>query len=328
MRILIVDHGKIPAFKYGGTERVIWDLGKALVQKGHEVHYLVAQGSVCDFAKVWILNNELPILAQIPAGFDLVHFQFQPESEPEFPYLVTNHGNRNDFNPFLPNTVFVSRNHANRYGSKAFVYNGLNCDDYQMGPLTTTPEHFHFLGNAAWRVKNVRGAIDIIRSKPKEKLAVMGGKRFNFKMGVRFTFNPRIQFYGMVGGNVKLRIISNSKGLLFPVLWHEPFGLAIIESLFMGKPVFGTPYGSLPELVNPEVGALSNNANELSEKLDQWKSYNPTKLREYACSLFNASEMCNQYEKYYEMVLNGLAINEKQPVLLEQSPRFLPWVSL
>ncbi|MEF9931013.1 MAG: glycosyltransferase, partial [Bacteroidales bacterium] len=53
----------------------------------------------------------------------------------------------------------------------------------------------------------------------------------------------------MIGGEQKLNILKESKGLIFPVIWNEPFGLAITESLYCGAPVFGTPYGSLPELI-------------------------------------------------------------------------------
>lgn len=39
MRILIVHNSVIPAHKYGGTERVIWYLGKELVKQGHKVRF-------------------------------------------------------------------------------------------------------------------------------------------------------------------------------------------------------------------------------------------------------------------------------------------------
>ena len=41
MHILIVNRSKIPVSAYGGAERIIWWLGKALVQMGHQVTYLV-----------------------------------------------------------------------------------------------------------------------------------------------------------------------------------------------------------------------------------------------------------------------------------------------
>ncbi|RYE12133.1 MAG: glycosyltransferase family 4 protein, partial [Sphingobacteriales bacterium] len=52
MNILIAHNSVIPAFKYGGTQRVIWWLGKELVKRGHKITYLVAKGSHCDFATI------------------------------------------------------------------------------------------------------------------------------------------------------------------------------------------------------------------------------------------------------------------------------------
>ena len=58
MHILIVTQSKIPAEKYGGTQRVIWGLGKALVQAGHKVSFMAAEGSVCEFATNMIVLNK------------------------------------------------------------------------------------------------------------------------------------------------------------------------------------------------------------------------------------------------------------------------------
>jgi hypothetical protein len=69
----------------------------------------------------------------------------------------------------------------------------------------------------------------------------------------------------MVGGQVKLDLLQGSRGLIFPVLWHEPFGLAVIESLYFGCPVYATPYGALPELVPPACGVLSAGRGELAD---------------------------------------------------------------
>ena len=44
MHVLLVNTTPIPVYAYGGTERVIWDLGKSLVKLGHKVSYLVPQG--------------------------------------------------------------------------------------------------------------------------------------------------------------------------------------------------------------------------------------------------------------------------------------------
>ena len=74
MHILLVNHAPIPVFAYGGTERVVWDLGKQLVALGHRVSYLVPAGSHCDFAQVLPLQPNQPWDAQIPADVDVTRF--------------------------------------------------------------------------------------------------------------------------------------------------------------------------------------------------------------------------------------------------------------
>ena len=77
MNILIVNNSKLPVFYYGGTERVIWCLGKTLTKLGHRVSFLVAQGSTCDFAKIIERNPEVDVIDQIPVDIDLVHFHYR-----------------------------------------------------------------------------------------------------------------------------------------------------------------------------------------------------------------------------------------------------------
>lgn len=65
------------------------------------------------------------LLSHIPRkAFDLVHWQFRLDEEPDFSYLVTEHGNTKTPLPMNLNTVFISNNHSTRYGSKEFVCNG------------------------------------------------------------------------------------------------------------------------------------------------------------------------------------------------------------
>jgi len=327
MRILIVNTGIIPVKLYGGTERVIYSLGKELVKLGHDVTYLVKEGSYSDFAKVLFIDTKKTVIDQIPNEYDVVHFNFVPDcvEKLHIPYIITQHGNPNDFNELDRNTVFVSKNHAQRYNSNSYVYNGLDWSEYMIPDFNKKKDYYHFLGKAAWRVKNVKGAIDTILRIKNAKLKVLGGVRFNFKMGIRFTFSPRISFEGMVGGIKKEKILNESKGLIFPVKWHEPFGLAIIESLYYGCPVFGTPYGSLPELVNSDVGFLSNCVEELSEAVVNSGSYSSQRCHEYALDEFNSKKMALQYLKKYEIVLNKGFLNEKRPVLQDHIFKNLEW---
>jgi glycosyltransferase involved in cell wall biosynthesis len=269
------------------------------------------------------------IAEQVPDSTEIVHLHFIPKDIGQLkrPYVITMHGNTNAPMAFDRNTIFVSKNHASRFGSESYVYNGLDWDSYPRPDMSKQRTYYHFLGKAAWRVKNVRGAITTVKKTRKERLKVLGGYRFNIKMGMRFTFSPRIQFYGMVGDEVKAKVLNGSKGLLFPVLWNEPFGLAITESLFFGCPVFGTPYGSLPELVPNEVGFLSASASQLARALENAGSFSGKTCHEYALDSFNANVMALNYLKKYEVVLSGCYLNQHSPTLIKtQDTKFLKWV--
>ena len=326
MNILIVNNSILPVTKYGGTERVIWCLGKELGRLNHKVYYLVKPGSTCDFATVLNLNDSKTIAEQIPDFIDVVHFNFPIQETILQPHLTTLHGNAG-FNEMLDqNTVFVSKNHATRFGAEAYVYNGLDWNEYGKPHLNNNRSYFHFLGKAGLRNKNVRGAIRVVLKTKTESLKVLGGNRLNVRMGFRFTISPRISFVGMVGGNRKIKMLENSKGLIFPVIWNEPFGLSIIESLYMGCPVFGTPYGSLPELITEEAGFLSSDSTILAEKLKHIDDFDRSYCHQYASDVFNSKKMAEEYLKKYEMVLNKQPLNTSIPTLKERVvERFLPW---
>ncbi len=326
MHVLIASRTRIPVVAYGGTERVIWDLGRALVESGHKVTYLVAQGSQCEFAHVLHLQDDVDLRAQIPQDVDITHFHFHPgfDLDHDFgrPYLYTEHGNPADRSQLPLNAVFISGNHARRHGSDQFIYNGLDWRQYGPVDLDRTRDYFHFLGKAAWRVKNVAGAIDVAL-KARQKLSVLGGQRLNIKRGFRFTLSPRVSFHGMVGGALKFALLNGSRGLIFPVRWHEPFGLAVIESLYFGGAVYATPYGSLPELVTPECGVLSDSASALAQAVAA-HGVDPKACHARATTHFSADAMGRGYVRAYERVLAGERLNTRPPAL-QPGYRDLPW---
>lgn len=323
MKIVIVNRASVPVFAYGGTERVIWDLAKGLVELGHEVIFLVPKGSQCEFAQVLVLDDKKSLEEQIPVDADLVHFQFQADfSKLNKPYVVTEHGNTAVGMVLDKNTIFVSSNHAKRHGSECFVLNGLDWRAYGDVDWNHERRHHHFLGKAAWRVKNVNGAIRVAKN-ARVCLHVLGGVRFNFKRGIRLTFSPHIRFHGMVGGPEKLELLKGSLGLIFPVRWHEPFGLAVIESMYFGCPVFATPYGALPELVPAHCGVLATSAITLSQAISS-RSFDSQEIHRHAVENFNHRRMTEDYVKLYLKVLGGDSLNAQVPCMTENFEQ-LPW---
>jgi len=325
MKILLAIPRSIPVSLYGGTPRILWWLGKELSKMGHEITYLVDPGSHSPYGTVIPYQRNIPMNQQIPDEIDFVHLFFEPDELPEKPYLIRILGNTNQSRKFNMNTVFLTRDHAARHNSAAFVYNGIDPDDYGTPDLQNRRAYFHFLGKAAWRLKNVRGAIHIAR-RSGNRLAVIGGQRINFKMGFRMTLDPAVTFHGMLGGEQKNNVLNGSKGLLFPVLWHEPFGIAIIESLYFGCPVFGTPYGSLPELVPSDVGFLSDSRSRLIDAAKQAESFDRKRCHEYVMEHFTSKRMALDYLALYEKILNGEAVNPAQPFIeAVGQPKFLPF---
>ena len=331
MKILLVSNTQVPMLAYGGRERIVWWLGKALHQLGHQVTYLAAKGSECPFGEVLVLDEKKPIGPQVPDFVDLVHFHWTPKPNALIgkPYLITYHDNATKSQTFDPNTVFLSRNHAQRHGGSVFVYNGLDFDEYGEPMLDNRRMYFHFIGKAAWTVKNVRGAIDITRAAG-ERLHVIGGNRINFRMGMNML-SPHVRFHGMLGGDGKNALIQASKGLIFPAIWHEPFGLAILESLYFGCPIFGTPYGSMPELLgsratmntsgsgvlealHSEFGFLSIKKSEIAEALKDAGQYDRRRCHDYTVAYFSARRMASDYVALYEKVLNGETLHAESPL--------------
>ncbi len=312
MNILIFMNSILPVKKYGGTQRIMWWLAKEYNNLGHKVTFLSKKGTICSFADVIFYNPEKKINEQIPENIDIIHFNSTPKEEITKPFIVSIRGNGRKGEKFLKNTVFLSKNHAERHNSNCFVYNGLDFNDYGKPNFNKKREHLLFLAKASWRVKNLAGVIDISK-KSSQKLAVVGGNRLNLKMGFRFTPNLNVKFYGLVGGDKKNEILNKSTALLFPVLWHEPFGIAIIEAMYFGMPVFGTTYGSLPEIITKEVGFLSNNKSEITSEIKNIEKYNRTNCYEYVCDNFNSQIMAKGYLKFYEKILNNEILNNIAP---------------
>jgi len=312
MNILLAINQNIPVYKYGGSERIVWWLGKHLHRMGHQVTFLAHIQAPCDFAKCIQYQPEENFNSQIPQYIDLVHLHFEPPDMPHKPYLITMHGNYKHKKTFDINTVYVSQDHAIRHHANCFVHNGMDIDEYSKPQLNNLRQYFHFLGKAAWKKKNLKGAIEIAKQSH-TPLHVIGGNRLNFSMGFRLTLDLNVHFHGMLGGTKKDNVMQYSRGLLFPVTWPEPFGLALIESLYFGCPVFATPYGSLKELIHHDVGFLSSSSDELIEHLKSPALYSTQRCHEYVCDQFTARHMAEYYLKLYEKCLSGTALNSSQP---------------
>jgi glycosyltransferase involved in cell wall biosynthesis len=106
---------------------------------------------------------------------------------------------------------------------------------------------------------------------------------------------------------------------------RQPFGLAVIESLYFGCPIFCTPYGALPEIVTSDCGVLSNHEEALVESVKN-QSFDLKACHARSVDFFNAARMTDSYLSVYEQVLDGDFLNQNNPSMRESAVR-LPWFS-
>ena len=187
-----------------------------------------------------------------------------------------------------------------------------------------------FLAKARWPVKNLPGAIEVARRAGIE-LRVLGSR--NWPLNLQRWLPPirGVRYYGMLGGEEKRDLLARARCLIFPVRWHEPFGIAVIEALVSGCYVAATPYGSLPEIVTRETGVLSAKADELVDAVKNPGRFSPQKCRDRVLrGGFTHLEMAKNYLKFYKRVLTHGSLLEKGEAPPVTQPGFvaielLPW---
>ncbi|MCF8060791.1 MAG: glycosyltransferase [Bacteriovoracaceae bacterium] len=308
MKIVFQHSGILPVVKYGGIERILFWHMKELVKRGHEVVLFGGRGS--QVASHGIEFFEMPenyetFEEMIPRDADILHVTYNPElKKSNIPTLINIQGNGQIGEEFPQNTVFVSKKHAANHNSKTFIYNAVDLDEYPFEDRPFRLDNLLFLAKGSWSVKNLKDSIWMAK-RSKKTLHIAGGRSW---LPSRFVHS-----YGMVGGEEKLDLLQKTDALLFPVRWHEPFGIAIIEAMACGSPVFGTPYGSLPELIFEPFGRTFNHREDLLNHLKSSPKYNRLEIRRYVEKEFSIRRLTTEYLTLYEKILDGESLNSHKP---------------
>lgn len=127
-----------------------------------------------------------------------------------------------------------------------------------------------------------------------------------------------IEFLGPLGAPSVYEQMANSQVLLVPSLWHESFGMVVIEAFACGLPVIASRLGALSELVEDGVTGLlvePGSAKDLAEKM-RWAIEHPeamlqmgraarARYEERYTSEINYSQLMGIYEEAIEANRRG-----------------------
>ena len=331
----------IPPKKYGGTEWIISHLCEGLTKMGHKVTLFAAGGSKvsCKLLKMhpkpltddgisWkdqtfnLLN--LSEAFKEHKKFDIIHthidlWEIYFSQLVETPSLHTIHNplyssKEKDSRLFMlekfKNNNYVAISNSHRKLSRAklnfvkTIYNGIKMKDFEFNPKPK--DHFIWCARVD-KYKGIENAIKIAK-KAKIKLVLAGRldptQKEYFDKKIKPFLGKQIKFIGEYSFEEKSDFFKNAKCLLYPIEWHEPFGLNMAEAMACGTPVIAFDRGSVREVVkDKKTGFVVNNINEAVKavkKIDQIKRED---CRKWVEGNFSTNVMVKNYEKlYYEII--------------------------
>jgi glycosyltransferase involved in cell wall biosynthesis len=324
----------VPPRLYGGTERVVSYLTEELVRLGHEVTLFASADSTTRARLVTcapralrldpgvrdVLPHLLLMLERVRQRaheFDLLHFHVEPPLH--FPLfrslanktLTTLHGRLDlpDLQPLFREftdmpLVGISESqqralpHANWVGT---VHHGLAAD---VCPFNPAPRgrYFAFLGRASPE-KGLPRAILIaraagVRLRIAAKVDPVDQKYF--RQHIAPLLGDPIEWLGELDERDKPAFLGNASGLLFPIDWPEPFGLAMIEAMACGTPVLAWRNGSVPEIIEHGVsGFIVDSVEQAVALVPRMAQLDRAWVRARYEARFTAARMARDYLAVY-----------------------------
>ncbi|RVA53288.1 glycosyltransferase, partial [Mesorhizobium sp. M7A.F.Ca.CA.004.09.1.2] len=110
----------------------------------------------------------------------------------------------------------------------------------------------------------------------------------------------RIVYVGEIEEDQKAEFLGKAAGLLFPIDWPEPFGLAAIEAMACGTPVIAWNCGALPEIIDQGVtGFIADTLDGAVAAVPALLQLDRRKVRAVFEKRFSARRMAGDYLAAY-----------------------------
>lgn len=329
---------RVPPPAYGGIELVVGLLTDELVRRGHEVT-LFASGDSITLAQLESVHPQalrldtaikecaiyewlqLSRLYERANEFDLIHSHVGCSALPfarlvRTPTIHTLHGIFTPDNEKMyihaRQQPYVSISNTQRKLSLELncvstVYNGVDVNQFKFYPQPLNPPYLAFLGRISVE-KGAHLAIEIAkRTGIPLKIAGKIDKvdRDYFEQAVQpHLDDQQIQFLGEANHAQKSELMGNAIATLFPITWHEPFGLVMTESMAVGTPVIAMQMGSAPEIIaHGKTGFLCKTIEECVAAVDRVAELSRPACRDHVLKHFSVKQMVDGYEAVYHQVL-------------------------
>jgi glycosyltransferase involved in cell wall biosynthesis len=330
---------RVPPFTYGGIELVVSLLTDELVRRGHKVT-LFASGDSQTLAELQSVYPralrldpniqafdayELLELSQVyeqAKDFDIIHSHMGYMALPfanlvKTPTVHTLHFLAPDSYPLFSyycKQSYISISQAQRDPGLKLnyvrtVYNGINPDDYPFQAQPQVPPYLAFVGRMSPE-KGPHHAIKIAKQtgwplKMAGKVDVVDRKFFEQEIAPQID-GKQIEYLGEVDHAMKAALLGNAAVTLFPITWHEPFGLVMIESMCTGTPVVGIRLGSVPEVIaHGKSGFICQSVEEIASSIPAALELNRQVCRDHVLKNFSVTQMVDGYEAVYGEVTAG-----------------------
>jgi glycosyltransferase involved in cell wall biosynthesis len=190
---------------------------------------------------------------------------------------------------------------------RGIVHNAVNPDEYR--PVTKHSEKDDYLIELA-RINPDKGqhiAIEVARRL--NVGLVLAGKvdpdaEKYFETRIKPNLNGQIVWRENVKGEEKAHLLANARGMLFPIQWEEPFGIAMVEAMVSGTPVIAFRHGATAELVEPGVtGFLADDVDGMIDAVGHLKEIDLKRCAQVAAELFGPGRMAEGYLNVYERAI-------------------------
>jgi len=301
-----------PAKDSMGAERVIERLCRAQAKLGHDV--VLCPSMLPNTKKKF----DIPLVSEIPKDTDIIHFHgWDPGiSEVEYnkygkPWVATIHGGGMENDPkwlesvrqATDNIIFVSQFCADRVNGKAVVWNCADLKEFTY--KKKKDDYFLWMGGTDWGESKGLWTTIRLAKKLRFNLVIAGaGTNLQIIEQIKSLCDDKIKYIGSINGKEKASWISKARGFILLTQVADACPTVVSEAMLSGTPIIGSPNGSMPELLNEEVGFICDTDVSFTKAILRIGKLNPLDCRKYGLKHFQSSVAGEKCLHYYKNMLD------------------------